>query len=302
MLKKEFHLRFTLADVGKLLAFSPVIVVIVYAIICLPWASEDAPGWVQAIGSIVAIIAAGCFPIWHSSLDHMRQQRSRLELMRVLADDSAQALFLLTNCFVMPEHEVAWMRQYLQNHRDRDWPHLLDGLAQVPVAEIPPQRASDLARIRDAVQFGASVAAMIPEWIDAESSHPEVLATLRSQRDLLMLIRSTLPIPAGVKDEPVDAQLRGQSHENFLNSYTLSGARVYRRYYNYGLKDGEVPRKVQVQIVMPYGHHHPSTFVLEAPDPGWEDIYEAEREVRKQANKYLDDMVAHELMNTPQYP
>ncbi|WP_395503074.1 hypothetical protein [Ectopseudomonas mendocina] len=58
MLDKEFHIRFTLADVGKALCFSPILVVLVYVLICLPWESSNAAAWVQAIGSVLAIVVA----------------------------------------------------------------------------------------------------------------------------------------------------------------------------------------------------------------------------------------------------
>lgn len=74
MLDKEFHIRFTLSDVGKAICFSPVIVVLVYVLICLPWDSENAAGWVQAVGSIVAILAAIYIASHQHRLDQARRE------------------------------------------------------------------------------------------------------------------------------------------------------------------------------------------------------------------------------------
>lgn len=258
-------------------------------------AGDAGANWVQAIGSIIAIVAAGYFPIWHSKVERKNHQQRLLELMRVLSDDSAEALWLLSNSFVMPEFEVEWMRQYLQNHRDRDWEPLLNGLSQVPVAEIPPERVSELGRIRDAVQFGASVATMLPKWIDEGSSHPKVLETLRAKRDLLMLIRGGLPSPSGVVERQVDAQQRGQRHEQFVGADSISDFSVYKRFHYYRCEPGQVPDCVQVQIVAPYGDSHPTTFVIEAPEGGWIDIYHAQREIRARAQDCIDQIIEHEM-------
>lgn len=75
MFDREFHIRFTLADVGKALCFSPVLLVLVYLVICLPWGSKDAPSWVQAVGSIGAILAA----IWISNDQSRRERQERFE-------------------------------------------------------------------------------------------------------------------------------------------------------------------------------------------------------------------------------
>lgn len=58
MFDREYNIRFTLADIGKFLCFSPILVALVYILICLPWSSADAPAWVQAVGSVLAIAAA----------------------------------------------------------------------------------------------------------------------------------------------------------------------------------------------------------------------------------------------------
>lgn len=73
MLDKEFHIRFTLSDVGKALCFSPVVVVLLYLLICLPWGSNNAAAWVQAVGSVLAILVA----IYISHQERLRLEKER---------------------------------------------------------------------------------------------------------------------------------------------------------------------------------------------------------------------------------
>lgn len=92
MLDKEFHIRFTLADVGKLLCFSPVVVVLAYVVICLPWNSVNAPAWVQAIGSIAAIVVAVMIAN-HQQVVAMR--RSKAEERQRAAGHAGRLAFLV---------------------------------------------------------------------------------------------------------------------------------------------------------------------------------------------------------------
>lgn len=69
----EFHIRFTLSDVLKLLV-SPVVVVFIFCMFALPWDSKDAPAWVPAVGSIGAIAAA----VWIAKRESARGRAEKL--------------------------------------------------------------------------------------------------------------------------------------------------------------------------------------------------------------------------------
>ncbi|WNF45848.1 hypothetical protein RHP75_15895 [Pseudomonas sp. SG20056] len=58
MFDREFHIRFTLAQVAQVLLLSPLVLLPAWGLISLPWGGESAPAWVQAIGSVGAIAAA----------------------------------------------------------------------------------------------------------------------------------------------------------------------------------------------------------------------------------------------------
>lgn len=74
MLDKEFHIRFTLVGVAKILLFSPFVIAPVCLLVLLPWGSSSAPAWVQAIGSVMAIIVG----VRIASRQHDRDQEWRI--------------------------------------------------------------------------------------------------------------------------------------------------------------------------------------------------------------------------------
>lgn len=75
MFNRKFVIRFTLSDILKGIVCSPVLIIIVAGIICLPWESANAPAWVQAIGSVLAIVVA----VWvaqHQAESHLTATRA----------------------------------------------------------------------------------------------------------------------------------------------------------------------------------------------------------------------------------
>ena len=172
----------------------------IFYIVAKPNSAELA-SWVQALGSVVAIVFAAYLPIWHSKVSLKRRQDSLAEIMRVLSDEAVESLYLLSNVFYRPDRESTQMASYQKFHRGRDWASQIDQLAQIPVAELSPLAARDLSYLKDAVSFGAYVASLIPSWIEKNRgySHPDVVRVLRAKRDIAALVRSRLPAPLGLK-------------------------------------------------------------------------------------------------------
>lgn len=128
MFDREFHIRFTLADVGKLLCFSPLLIGLVYLLICLPWSSVNAPAWVQAVGSVGAI-----FITWFIGQQQLEreQQRTQDERRRICLETrhaAAQArraeaarVFYLTNEFDFLNMRISAAREAVQEMKDGRW-------------------------------------------------------------------------------------------------------------------------------------------------------------------------------------
>ncbi len=230
-----------------------------FVLIFFAWArptSSELASWVQAFGSIAAIVVAAYFPIWHSNRSIELRRKSLAEILRVISDDATESLHLLANLFYCPERERQEMMRYEMFHRGRDWQALTDQLTQIPVAELTPQLARDLSYVKDAVNFGAFVAAKIPEWMKAGgSSRPDVVRVLRTKRDLVGLIRSRLPVPPGILSaELTQTQLATQVYEMKRPPYEpllFEDAEVYRRYvwddYRWPL-----PNRVYIHGIYPY--------------------------------------------------
>lgn len=93
MFSKEFVIRFTLADIVKLLLLSPIAVLLFYGVISLPWGSANAPAWVQALGSIGAILVAAWAAIHASKVNQRAIDRAAIERVTVVW----RALFVYAN-------------------------------------------------------------------------------------------------------------------------------------------------------------------------------------------------------------
>ncbi len=218
--------------------------------------SSEIASWVQAFGSVAAIIVAAYFPVLHGRKELLRRQQSLAEILRVLSDDATESLHLLASAFNCPRRERREMMRYETFHRGRDWQALSDQLSQIPVHELTPQLARDLSYVKDAVGFGSFVAGQIPKWMSAGGhSRPDVIRVLRAKRDLVGLIRSRLPVPLGVRSpELSQTQLSTQINEMKrppLEPLTFDDAEVYRRYvwddYRWPL-----PQRVFIHGIYPY--------------------------------------------------
>lgn len=75
MFDREFHIRFTLSQLVRVLLLSPLVLLPAWLLISLPWGSESAPGWAQAVGSITAVGVA----IWISNQQAQLAGRERRE-------------------------------------------------------------------------------------------------------------------------------------------------------------------------------------------------------------------------------
>lgn len=135
MLGREFHIRFTLSDLGKALCFSPVLIVLIYLLICLPWSSANAPAWVQALGSVGAILIA--WFIGQQQLERERQRtqderrRIRLERRHAIAQArraEAARVFYLANEFDFLNMRIEAARKDGEDLNTERWLYALQDL------------------------------------------------------------------------------------------------------------------------------------------------------------------------------
>lgn len=246
-----FELRLSLPNVITIAS-----VILVFYLVAKPNSAEMA-SWVQAIGSIVAIVVAAYLPIWHAKVALKRRQESLAETLRVISEDAVESLCLLANIFYSPEHEGSQMASYQNFHRGREWDSLVDQLGQIPVAELSPTAARDLSYLKDAVDFGSYVASLIPKWIDKYRGHsePDVIRVLRAKRDIACLTRSRLPVPQGMvlpcMTHSQNSGNRAEMDRPPLEPIIFSEGEIYRRYV-WGADSNSVPEYVYIYGVYAY--------------------------------------------------
>ncbi|MGF0333494.1 hypothetical protein [Ectopseudomonas toyotomiensis] len=95
MLDREFHVRFTLGDLAKWLFFSPIVVGVAYLLYCLPWGNADAPAWVQAVGSVVAIGVAVWVANAHTAFQVKQVKDREAQVLRLALSLSRHAAELI---------------------------------------------------------------------------------------------------------------------------------------------------------------------------------------------------------------
>lgn len=228
--KRLFEPKLSLPNIITLIAL-----VFIFYSIAKPNSAELA-SWVQAVGSILAIVVAAYLPIWHAKVALKRRQESLAENLRVISESAVESLCLLSSVFYRPDYEGSQMANYQNFHRGREWESLVDQLGQIPVAELSPVVARELSHLKDSVNFGAYVASLIPAWIDKNrgSSKPDVIRVLRAKRDMACLARSRLPIPQGMKFPSMtssqSAVYLAELKRPPLEPMTFSDGEVYRRY------------------------------------------------------------------------
>lgn len=293
-------MRFALKTLWICVLISLAFVLILIALIfSFKGSSSEVASWVQAVGSIGAIVAAIFIPIWHANVVAKRRLINLLGIMRVLADEALEALWLLTNGMLHPEKESRQMVEYESFHRGREWAGLLNQLEQIPIAELSAKSAKDLSTLRDSVSFGAYVAGRIPQWLSRGGySQPDVIEVLKTKRDLVSLVRARLPVPRGVaSSEFVDAQKRGLPAEKRRpqpQPIVIDDAKFYRRYV-WANDDATVPDSVYLQAVYPYGEKDIYPAFIEGP---WDTFADAEVHVRGMTVRLHDEYMLQFLSNS----
>lgn len=84
MLPERVVVTIPIITLLKALMLSPLVVLIGWWVFTWSWESQAAPAWVQAVGSIGAILAAGAVPAWQRRLEGLRREADQYQ--RQIAD------------------------------------------------------------------------------------------------------------------------------------------------------------------------------------------------------------------------
>lgn len=267
-----------------------VVFALAYILMLAVNAGEVGASWVQAIGSIAAIGAAAYLPLWHLERAERKRQSTLRGILRVLIENTLDKLWLLTNNFLDPLREKAWMLEYLRNHRDADLYAITIALDQIPIADLTPEDALRLGALREAVSFGVKTIGCLTGWIEEGYSDPEVVQTLRVKRSLLSLARAGLysadqqmperpHVEHGIKREQKIVQPEPLHHR---------GVRVYRRFCcrEDEIAKGLPPYAVVIQIVTPWAPPH--SVSMERNEYGWTTSHELDEMIVSMADRMIN--------------
>jgi hypothetical protein len=247
--------------------------------------SGEVASWVQAIGSIAAIVAAAFIPIWHARVSIQQKENQLVGTLRVLALDAQEKLWMLSNSFLSVDSEQSMMREYLNAQRQTEWGGLISAVDQIPIAELPPARVMDLGILREAVGFGAYVASLLPKWLSEGCSHPDVVVAFKGKRDLADFCLSTMPNPTGSlhsTQEWVRKSMYQEIQRPNPNPMYIQGVKVYRR-YSWADAEFDMPSAYQLQYVFPNGSFK-SASITSYP---WRSVDELNRMISADAEKVV---------------
>ncbi|WP_162949692.1 hypothetical protein [Pseudomonas aeruginosa] len=251
-------------------------------------AGEVGAAWVQAIGSIIALVGAAWLPIIHSRKAARDRAVSALENMRVIAEVCEEDMWMLSNLFWIPDEEVRQMQGYLRAGRDHSWASTKAALSIISMVDIPPSHVEDFVTLRKAIEYSDFIARKLPDWISEGSSNPEVLSAFRALLALLGGTLSKLSIEGGVSDRlriSRDFGAANQLRYSQPEPIDIDGVKVY---VNYGGREEGSPSKIYLQVVYPFGDKHPPRYELKRDDEGWTSYEEAVKVVKEFSKKLIE--------------
>ncbi|MEK8080736.1 hypothetical protein [Pseudomonas sp. XK-1] len=289
MLPEEITIQFN----PKSLLVSPVAPLLLFGLFFVPWGSPSAPAWVQAIGTVLALIGAAALPIYHSRHAELRRERTAAGQLRLLSEECYEKLWMLSNCFLNREREGHAIELFISAGRPEEWQVLELAVSQYPMELVPAKHLSALNTLRNSVSHARLICSQLRDWKEG-GSNPGSVSLLRSRRDLLGITKDALPWPDGA------AVLLDKFHQERGCAAELSspppgpvnrsGAKVYITW----LGPKTQPHSAMVQIVWPYGEPEVTNFTYEGQEQmGWENRAAAEKTLWSK----IDEVICEEYVD-----
>jgi len=162
MLRGKITISFSWLTVMKVFFFHPLLWFRLYLFFFLPWSSPNAPAWVQAVGSIAAIVAAWLIPYQHEQIRIRKQKEDLLASVAWLA-------LRVKNSF---DHMKEVIHRSEPRARDRwlflsqpiDWAIHRDAAREFPLTGFTRDEISWLLALRSVTEFGLICAESLRVW------------------------------------------------------------------------------------------------------------------------------------------
>lgn len=126
---------------------------------------EQAAAWVQAVGSIGAIVAAGFLPLWHSRKLEQRETQRLKGVIGLLANDHCLAFFLLNRALNASTGDYgSSINSYQEKGYPLDWETHLEALASIDLTKLEVLELRAVNDMKMAARYAVGVVAELMEW------------------------------------------------------------------------------------------------------------------------------------------
>jgi len=121
---------------------------------------SKAADWVQAFGSVVAILAAAGLPVWHDILRSKKEQQRLRKLLVMNSKFQVQYISLLYRTLYEAVHDFGdpSINRYLANGHHQKLRAHMDGLACLPMANLSPWEFRSLGNLKAGASYAMEVA------------------------------------------------------------------------------------------------------------------------------------------------
>lgn len=148
---------------------SPAVVVPFCLLLYVPWGSANTPAWVQAVGSIAAIIAAGLIPYQHEQVRTRKQKEDLLASVAWLALRVKNSFDHMAD--VIGRSESRARDNWLFLAQPNNWVIHRDAAREFPLTGFTRDEIALLLSLRSITEFGASCAETLRAWDFDDSPH-----------------------------------------------------------------------------------------------------------------------------------
>lgn len=163
-----------------LLGFCWLLFAVLHFFGVLPKAAD----WVQAIGSIVAIIAAGTFPLMHERVKEYRAgKRARTILLLLLYNQKIEIekLINVLSDAVVTQGET--IECYQKDSSALTWAPHMEALRAISMADLDPEHVDMLGQMKVAAAYVQVVIGQLKEWDGFSDEAKTVINCLELFRD-----------------------------------------------------------------------------------------------------------------------
>lgn len=190
----DFTIKIKPMMILKVVVLSPVVALPVFLIGYILSLTEQPSNWVQAVGSVLALVGASLLPIWHFDRAKRQKDHEVLQLMSALAIREKEMFAMLLGCFAI-DGDLEYANSYIRNGRVYEWEPMVLALNQFPLQDLPAARAADFITLRDAAQYALYMAYRVKDFSIFSDEERFKIQTLNAKSALVSLIAVRLPDP-----------------------------------------------------------------------------------------------------------